>query len=130
LAFDNKENMTTEERKEALWSREGKPHRYRFPTILQFSCIHTTFPGILELTHNHGTEDLAETPYVSGNSDPGRGFGHIAITVDDIEAACARFEKLGVPFKKRLTGMLTILRGPVNLTHRRRRQDEEYCLYP
>jgi lactoylglutathione lyase len=42
------------------------------------------------------------TPYHSGNSEP-RGFGHIAITVDDVEAACARFEKLGVPFKKRLT---------------------------
>ncbi|KAI0267064.1 glyoxalase I [Gloeopeniophorella convolvens] len=58
--------------------------------------------GILELTHNHGTETLDATPYHSGNSDP-RGFGHIAITVADVEAACARFEKLGVQFKKRLT---------------------------
>ena len=31
------------------------------------------------------------------------GIGHIAIAVDDIEAACARFEQLGVPFKKKLT---------------------------
>ena len=58
--------------------------------------------GILELTHNHGTEALEETPYHSGNSDP-KGFGHIAITVADVEGACARFERLGVPFKKRLT---------------------------
>ncbi|KAF8473006.1 glyoxalase I [Russula ochroleuca] len=58
--------------------------------------------GILELTHNHGSETLDKTPYHSGNSDP-RGFGHIAITVADVEAACARFERLGVPFKKRLT---------------------------
>ncbi|KAI0058125.1 glyoxalase I [Artomyces pyxidatus] len=58
--------------------------------------------GILELTHNHGTESLESTPYHSGNSEP-RGFGHIAITVADVEAACARFEKLGVSFKKRLT---------------------------
>jgi len=58
--------------------------------------------GILELTHNHGTETLEATPYHSGNSDP-KGFGHIAITVDDVTAACARFEGLGVPFKKRLT---------------------------
>ena len=58
--------------------------------------------GILELTHNHGTETLEATPYHSGNSDP-KGFGHIAITVDDVTAACARFERLGVPFKKRLT---------------------------
>ncbi|KAF8444910.1 Glyoxalase/Bleomycin resistance protein/Dihydroxybiphenyl dioxygenase [Boletus edulis BED1] len=60
--------------------------------------------GVLELTHNHGTEsDASFQGYASGNADPGRGFGHIAITVDNIEAACARFEKLGVSFKKRLT---------------------------
>ncbi|KAI9453790.1 glyoxalase I [Lactarius psammicola] len=58
--------------------------------------------GILELTHNHGTEALDATPYHSGNSDP-KGFGHIAITVANVEEACARFERLGVPFKKRLT---------------------------
>jgi lactoylglutathione lyase len=57
---------------------------------------------VLELTHNHGTETDADfAGYASGNSDPGRGFGHIAITVDDVEAACERFEKLGVQFKKR-----------------------------
>ncbi len=60
--------------------------------------------GILELTHNHGTEsDPNFAGYANGNSDPGRGFGHIAITVDDVEAACARFEKLGVKFQKKLT---------------------------
>ena len=60
--------------------------------------------GILELTHNHGTEDDPNFGgYASGNTDPGRGFGHIAISVPDIEKACARMESLGVPFKKRLT---------------------------
>lgn len=60
--------------------------------------------GVLELTHNHGTEsDPNFQGYASGNSDPGRGFGHIAITVPDIQKACARLEELGVPFKKRLT---------------------------
>ncbi|KAH8993448.1 glyoxalase I [Lactarius akahatsu] len=58
--------------------------------------------GILELTHNHGTEKLGATPYHSGNADP-QGFGHIAITVANVEEACARFGRLGVPFKKRLT---------------------------
>ena len=57
--------------------------------------------GILELTHNHGTEENAETPYHNGNTEP-RGFGHICFTVPDIKAACARFESLGVNFQKRL----------------------------
>ncbi|PPQ73674.1 hypothetical protein CVT24_007335 [Panaeolus cyanescens] len=60
--------------------------------------------GVLELTHNHGTEsDPSFAGYASGNTEPGKGFGHIAITVDDVDKACERFEKLGVQFKKRPT---------------------------
>ena len=61
-----------------------------------------SMPGILELTHNHGTENDAEFAYHNGNTDP-RGFGHICISVPDIRAACERFETLGVTFQKRLT---------------------------
>ena len=61
-----------------------------------------SIPGVLELTHNHGTEDDADFSYHSGNSDP-RGFGHLCVAVPDIHAACARFEELGVTFQKRLT---------------------------
>ncbi|WRT70243.1 lactoylglutathione lyase [Kwoniella shivajii] len=58
--------------------------------------------GVLELCHNWGTEsDASFKGYASGNDEPGRGFGHIAITVDDLEAACKRFDDLGVKFKKR-----------------------------
>lgn len=57
--------------------------------------------AVLELTHNWGTENEAVTPYHNGNTDP-RGFGHICISVPDIPAACARFERLGVPFQKKL----------------------------
>ena len=59
-------------------------------------------PALLELTHNHGTEKEAGQVYHNGNSEP-RGFGHICVSVPDIEAACARFEELGVPFQKRLS---------------------------
>ena len=58
--------------------------------------------GVLELTHNHGTETQDGPVYHDGNSEP-RGFGHICITVPDVRAACARFEALGVTFQKRLT---------------------------
>lgn len=57
--------------------------------------------GVLELTHNHGTEMESETPYHNGNTEP-RGFGHICFSVPDIKAACARFEALGVNFQKKL----------------------------
>jgi lactoylglutathione lyase len=68
----------------------------------QYLTKHDPSLGVLELTHNHGTEsDSNFQGYASGNTDPGKGFGHIAIAVDDVEKACERFEKLGVNFKKR-----------------------------
>nr|CAG8525556.1 5132_t:CDS:2 [Entrophospora candida] len=58
--------------------------------------------GVLEFTHNWGTENNPNQSYHNGNTEP-RGFGHIAICVDNIEAACKRFEELGVKFSKKLT---------------------------
>ncbi|TFI58512.1 lactoylglutathione lyase [Sphingomonas parva] len=55
----------------------------------------------LELTHNWGTEsDPGFAGYHHGNAEP-RGFGHLGVSVPDVEAACARFETLGVTFVKR-----------------------------
>ena len=57
---------------------------------------------VTELCHNWGTEtDSNFKGYVSGNEEPGRGFGHICVSVDDLEGACKRFTDLGVKFKKR-----------------------------
>ncbi|CAE7228765.1 glo1 [Symbiodinium sp. KB8] len=54
----------------------------------------------LELTHNHGSEKEATSPYHNGNSDP-RGFGHIAFNTDNLEHACAELEAAGVAFQKK-----------------------------
>ncbi len=51
-------------------------------------------------THNWGTESDPELKYHSGNDEP-KGFGHIGFCVPDVEAACKRFDELGVEFVKR-----------------------------
>ena len=58
--------------------------------------------GLLELTWNYGTEKEEGKVYHDGNSEP-QGFGHICVAVDDLEAACKRFEEKGVTWKKKLT---------------------------
>ena len=56
--------------------------------------------GVLELTHNYGTESNSDFDgYHDGNKAP-QGFGHICISVPDVYAACGRLEKLGIEFIK------------------------------
>mmetsp|Transcript_10989 Transcript_10989/g.21486 ORF Transcript_10989/g.21486 Transcript_10989/m.21486 type:complete len:368 (-) Transcript_10989:307-1410(-) len=82
----------------------GTPEAHKF----LFDCRKGL--AMLELTHNHGSEnetdlplrDVAERPQMfhDGNSDP-RGFGHIAFNTNDVYAAAEKLEQNGVPFKKR-----------------------------
>lgn len=58
--------------------------------------------GLLELTWNYGTEEQQGQVYHNGNDEP-QGFGHIAVSVDNLDAACKRLEEAGVEWKKRLT---------------------------
>lgn len=56
--------------------------------------------GILELTHNWGTEGQADFKYHDGNAQP-QGFGHICFSVPDLDAAVAWFDQHGIPYVKR-----------------------------
>jgi len=42
--------------------------------------------GVLELTHNWGTESQADFRYHDGNAQP-QGYGHVGIAVPDLDAA-------------------------------------------
>lgn len=56
--------------------------------------------GVLELTHNWGTEAQADFAYHDGNAEP-QGFGHICFSVPDLGAAEAWFDANAVTFVKR-----------------------------
>lgn len=56
--------------------------------------------GVLELTHNWGTETQADFKYHDGNAQP-QGFGHICFSVPDLAAAVAWFDENQVPYVKR-----------------------------
>lgn len=58
------------------------------------------FHPILELTHNHGTENDENFSYHNGNTEP-RGFGHIGFLVDDLDKSCEYLESKQVSFKKK-----------------------------
>ncbi|KIX98431.1 uncharacterized protein Z520_05732 [Fonsecaea multimorphosa CBS 102226] len=59
--------------------------------------------GVIELTHNYGSESDPEFTINNGNKEPHKGFGHICISVDNIQAACQRIEDAGYKFQKKLT---------------------------
>ena len=76
---------------------------YDAPKSLSSGKHWTARQGILELTHNYGTEKDDDFKVNNGNSEPGKGFGHICISVDAIQAACQRIEDAGYKFQKKLT---------------------------
>jgi len=58
------------------------------------------FHPVLELTHNHGTEDDADFKHYNGNETGRQGFGHIGFLVDDVYAACDGLRGMGYGFRK------------------------------
>lgn len=70
---------------------ESRPER----TVWTFSQT-----GVLELTHNWGTEHQNNFAYHDGNAEP-QGFGHICMSVPDLDAAIAWFDANAVTYVKR-----------------------------
>lgn len=56
--------------------------------------------GILELTHNWGSEAQADFRYHDGNAQP-QGFGHICFSVPDLDTAIAWLDENQLTYVKR-----------------------------
>jgi len=65
--------------------------------------VKALFNPVLELTHNHGTENDPDFSYHNGNTEP-KGFGHTGFLVDDVYKACAIYEAAGIEFIKKPDG--------------------------
>ncbi|CAK4432693.1 unnamed protein product [Aphanomyces euteiches] len=68
---------------------------------------------VVELRHYDGTESREDFKYHNGNAEP-RGFGHLAVMVNDVYESCDAWEELGVRFQKkpndgRMKGLAFIL---------------------
>lgn len=99
--------LRTSEQKEAGFTLYflGYPGDYKLPKEGETSNGVNPLAGkegILELTWNYGTEKEEGQVYHNGNDEP-QGFGHICVSVDDLDKACEFFEEKNVNWKKRLT---------------------------
>jgi len=62
------------------------------------------FGPILELTHNHGTENDDDFKHNNGNEDGRQGFGHLGFVVEDVYSACDKIRAMGYGFRKEPDG--------------------------
>lgn len=63
----------------------------------QYDWMKSAFLPVLELTHNHGTENDANFRYHNGNSDP-LGFMSLGFTTDSFEQTTEALKSKGVEF--------------------------------
>ncbi|ODV58974.1 lactoylglutathione lyase GLO1 [Ascoidea rubescens DSM 1968] len=59
--------------------------------------------GVLELTHNHGTELDPNYSLNNGNVEPHRGFGHICFSVNDLVKTCSYLQQFPNKYKFKKT---------------------------
>ncbi len=76
---------------------------YDSPKALSHGNVFSDRSGLIELTHNYGTENDPNYKVNNGNEEPHKGFGHLCLSVDNIQSACQRIEEAGYKFKKKLT---------------------------
>lgn len=76
-------------------SGEPAPEDARERTRWMFSQC-----GVLEFTHNWGTENDPAFAYHNGNAQP-QGYGHVCFAVPDLEAAVRWFDANEVKYVKR-----------------------------
>eukprot|EP01082_Thalassiosira_pseudonana_P007565 g6544.t1 g6544 contig23:710874-711242(+) len=62
------------------------------------------FGPVLELTHNHGTENDNDFKNFNGNKNGRQGFRHIGFLVDDVYSACDDIRKMGFGFREESDG--------------------------
>ena len=67
--------------------------------------------GLIELTHNYGTENDPEYKVNNGNAEPHRGFGHTCISVVRGQYGCSRQTFWSLVAN---SGTRTIFKPPVN----------------
>ena len=67
-------------------------------------AVRNLFSPVLELTHNHGTEDDPNFAHRSGNEEGRQGFGHVGFLVDDVYVACDAIRAMGYGFRKEPDG--------------------------
>lgn len=66
--------------------------------------VKTAFQPVLELTHNHGSENDEDFKHYNGNEDGRQGFGHIGFLVDDVYKACDAIRPMEYGFRKEPDG--------------------------
>jgi len=64
------------------------------------AVVGSRFGPVLELTHNHGTEEDDDFKHFNGNEEGRQGFGHIGFLVEDVYVACDSIREMGYGFKK------------------------------
>lgn len=102
LAYVDKLPESEEEKKKLCFSIPGVLELTQWVALAWNETRRRAYNFLTQTISNWGTENDENFKYANGNQEPGRGFGHIAVLVDDIHAACERFEQLKVNFVKRL----------------------------